>query len=513
MTKIVTEGILLSGKTEAEDHFLTPLILLGTSAAYLYLNLFVLPGTPILLSGDQVFFWMNGQRILHGELPYRDFFQFTPPGTDLVYFLVFKVFGPRIWIVNAVVLLLGVVLCWVCFEIARRLMDRGLAVLATLLFLTLIYSRLLNATHHWFSVLAIMTAILMRGNPRRLVLMGAWLGIATFFTQTHGIVALLAISWFLKNDTLSLQDFCNKESKLLAGFFIALVSSNAYFIAQTGLGQLIYCQVYYVLRVMVHKPEASMLGIPGPTSGQALSLGSLLYEYGQYFFVYAMLPLSYGLALSRSWRKPSNTRFRQPEVAILAIVGSSLLGELIFSLNWLRVYTVSMAGVILFIWLLGGAVKARRYLLFAVWTWVACLAMQRVWSAQRHDYVMAELPAGKCGTDTAEYEKLIWVSQHTKPGDFLFDAGWPGVYIPLGLRNPVFLDTAGTMLNSEWVQQAMHQLDTRQVRYVLWAERLDYPVDPRHPRTALIVPLRSHLHQAYQLVHVFRDGEEAWERN
>ena len=468
-----------------------------------------------MLSGDQLFFWMDGQRILHHELPYRDFFQFTPPGADLVYFAVFKVLGSRIWAINAVVLVLGVALCWVCFETARRLVSRGLAVLAALLFLTLIYSRLLNATHHWFSVLAIMTAvvILMRGtNHRRLALSGALLGIATFFTQSHGVVALLAISLFLKSDIVGLQsrrDFWNNEKKLLTGYFIALLSLNAYFIARVGLRQLFYCQVYYVFRVMV---RPALLGIPVPPSWQTPRLATLVYEYAQYFFVYAMLPISYVLALRRSWRKPGNSALRQPEVALLAMVGFSLLGEVILSINWLRVYTVSMAGVILFIYLLNARVKARRYLLAAVWIAVAGLAVQRVWSTQRHDYGMAELPAGRCATDAAEHEKLTWVMQHTKPGDFLFEAGWPGVYIPLALRNPVFLDTAGTMLNQAWAKQAVQQLDARQVRYILWVGRLDYPIDPRHPRTALIVPLRDYLHASYRVVHVFPDGEQAWER-
>jgi Dolichyl-phosphate-mannose-protein mannosyltransferase len=513
MTTTVRTGCLPPGNVE--HHFLTLVILVSTSAVYLYLNLFVLPGTPVLLSGDQVFFWMNGQRMLHGELPYRDFFQFTPPGADLVYWFVFMVLGPRIWVVNAVVLLLGVTLCWVCFEIATRLMHRGLAFLATLLFLTLIYSGLLNATHHWFSVLAIMTAvaILMRGTDhRKLAWAGVLLGIASFFTQTHGIVALLAISWFLKHQTVrGGPDFWRKEWGLLAGFVIALVSLYAYFIVQIGLERLFYCQVYYVLKVMVHKPETRLLGMPEP-SLQTGSLASALYHYGQYFFVYSVLPMSYGLALYRSWRKPSTTRFPRAEVNLLAIVGCSLLAELMFSLNWLRVYAVSMAGIILFVWLLNGTTRARRSLLVAIGIVVAGLAVQHVWSTQRHDYAMAELPAGKCVSDPQEYEKLTWLMKHTKPGDFLFDAVWPGVYIPLELRNPVFLDTAGTTLNVEWFKQAVRQLDAKQVRYMTWVGRLNYPIDSRSPETAHIVPLRAYLHETYQLVHVFRDGEEVWER-
>jgi len=62
---------------------------------------------------------------------------------------------------------------------------------------------------------------------------------------------------------------------------------------------------------------------------------------------------------------------------------------------------------------------------------VAGLAVQRVWAAHKRDYAMAELPAGKCVSAPGEYEKLTWLVQHTKPADFLFDAAWPGAYIPL----------------------------------------------------------------------------------
>src|SRR5215467_12923967 len=287
------------------EHWFTLAPLLGAVAAYLYRNLFVAGRIPVLLSGDQLFFWMNGQRMLHGELPYRDFFQFTAPGADVLYFLIFKVFGPKIWVVNAIVVLLGIALCWVCFEIARTIMGRGGAVLSSCLFVVLIYSRLLNATHHWFSVLAIMTAvaILMRGiDARKLALAGALLGIACFFTQTHGVVALAAVSIFLKNyrtGTPGHESFWKNERTLLAGFLVAVLILNAYFVATVGLGRLFYCQVYYVLRVMVHRPETALLGIPEIAYWRVQSHGSLIYEYAQFVFVYLTLPVGYVLALRR----------------------------------------------------------------------------------------------------------------------------------------------------------------------------------------------------------------------
>src|ERR1700721_2149626 len=121
---------------------------------YLYLNLFTFTNVPFLLGGDQTFFWIYAVRLLHGEKVYRDFFQFTPPGADLFYLALFRLFGPHIWVTNFAVLLLGVALCWVCFLLAQRLMERNLAFLASLLFLVFVYGDRLDAPHHAFTVLA-----------------------------------------------------------------------------------------------------------------------------------------------------------------------------------------------------------------------------------------------------------------------------------------------------------------------------------------------------------------------
>jgi len=50
---------------------------------------------------------LNARRMLEGQVLYRDFFDYLAPGTDAIYFALFKLFGPRTWIPNAMFLLLG----------------------------------------------------------------------------------------------------------------------------------------------------------------------------------------------------------------------------------------------------------------------------------------------------------------------------------------------------------------------------------------------------------------------
>lgn len=290
-------------------------------------------------------------------------------------------------------------------------------------------------------------------------------------------------------------------------FALTWLALNAYFIARVGIERILYCQIYYVFKAMVHRPETRLLGMPELRSFADRTPAMLLYQYMQYVFVYAALPFTYAVCLHRC-RRNSPTRPICWDVTLIALIGSALLAELAFSLNWLRLYAVSMPGIVLCVYLVQSS-KMRRVFSAALAGGVAFLAMQHVFSAQQHHYVAAELPAGRCAMEPAEFEKLSWLMQRTRAGEFLFAANWPGVYIPLDLRNPVFLDTAATLLNPRWDEAAVQQLKARQVRYVLWAGRFEMM---NGTAQAHIEPLRSYIHESYREVRVFPDGEQLWEK-
>src|SRR4051794_39708250 len=65
-----------------------------------YLRSFLFPATPLLLWGDALGYATKGVRILHGQLPYRDFFDFVTPGTQLLYALLFRINGVTLSIPN-----------------------------------------------------------------------------------------------------------------------------------------------------------------------------------------------------------------------------------------------------------------------------------------------------------------------------------------------------------------------------------------------------------------------------
>jgi 4-amino-4-deoxy-L-arabinose transferase-like glycosyltransferase len=488
---------------------------LGTTT-YLYLNLFSFPDTPFLLGGDQVYFWTDAQRMLDGARIYQDFFQFTPPGTDLLYFALFKLFGANLWVANAVVLVLGVALCWFCFVLASEIMGRQSALLATVFFLVLIYGKLLSGTHHLFSVLAIMGAVntcVRKMTGARILLAGALLGLASLFTQTHGTMALLAFATFLICRRLRTKgtwaDLLRNQSLLLLGYAVTLLLLNAYFIATVGLKQLWYLQVTYVRQYVVSSPLITSMGLPEPLAWHTLP------KLSQYLFVYLLLPIIYPVALWRCWSLRRSAVFPWERVALLSTVGFFLFLEVVFSPNWLRLYSVSMAGIILLVWAFDQARKVRPYLAVLTWVGIGCLAVQQTRSGYVHRPLRVHLPGGEVATSSEAYGKLYWVMLHTTPGQFFFQADWPGMYFPLKLRNPVFLDIVlpGEGTRPEDISSAIQQLEGRQVRYVLWAARLDHVDDVLGPSKDHVAPLRAYLHTKYTRVQVFSDGDAVLQRN
>jgi hypothetical protein len=492
------------------------LVPLCAAVAYLYANLFVWPNIPILLSGDQIYFWTDAQRMMFGELPYRDFFKFTPSGTDLIYFALFKWLGPRLWVTNMVVLALGIALCCACLSIARQIMGRGAALLSALLFLTLIYGRLLNATHHWFSILLILCAArisMESSRPLGVVAIGIILGVAAFFTQTHAAVTFLAFVALL---ALQARRWQQPVRLLLERIVLLLVVLAATWVVcqlplilRIGFQQLWYYQFTFVHQYMVHRPEGAFLGWPEVPSLRRVP------EVAQYFIVYAVIVVTYPLSLWQCWlRRYDDDQRVWVNVAFFSLLGTFLVVEVAFSLNWLRVYAVSVPAFVLGVFWLERMERPGRNIIRIVWAAAILLALLQTSSKFRRQYVVTDLPAGRAAISAVTNEKFMWIVQRTRPGEFFFEALQPTTYFPLGLRSPVFAEgmTELPQTRPEFVERAIRELDSKPARYVLWSHYLDDP-GTNHKAVDRLSPFRAYLNDHYRLVHVFSDQDEMWERN
>jgi hypothetical protein len=496
-----------ASRTPAFDRYDAGLLL--GCFAFLYANLFANPDTPFLLGGDQVFFWMNAQRLLYGEQIYRDFFEFTPPGTDLLYLGVFKLFGPRIWAPNVVVLALGMALCTLCLSISKSIMSRAQAALATSLYVVFVIGVTLDGTHHWFSLLAVMgaVAILTNGStPARTAMAGALLGLAAFITQTRGPAAAVGIAAWMTWERCRTQEpwamYFKRQALLFAPFILTWAVLSAYYIAGVGLRQLWYFQVTYVLQYKVDGWNAASIGFP-----QGLSRASLPVLV-RWLFAYAVLPAVYAVSLWRCFRISRQAGWANaPRVCLLTIVGTLLFMEIAQSPSWFRFYCVCLPGVILLVWLVGGIGRYSIHATRLLWIGVMGLAAYQTWAMHAHYSAVAELPAGRVAMPPLAAEKLTWLAARTKPGQFMLQAGWPGMYLPLGLRNPLSVESIGFEGATElgYTASSIRRLETKRVQYIVWSPRLESPPNS-------LAAFREYLVDRYRPVRRFADQDEVWER-
>ena len=484
------------------------------SAAYLYLSLFTLQGTPYLLSGDQVYFWTGGQQILNGQILYRDFFQYTTPGADLVFAAFFRVFGASIWVTNLVVLVLGVVTACVGFSVSRKLMRVEMAAICAALFLTLIYGKALNATHHWFAALLILIAVgvsMENLSTKTIAVSGAMLGLAAFFNQAHGGAALIGFAAFLLFRGARAERPRIEAARMLAVlvlfFLLVLTASMAYYVATAGFDRVWYCLVTVVFEY-VGKYSSPAAGLP-----YVASTSRDLPKAMPYFAIYALLPIAYGFSLWRCWRFRSVPAFPWDRIALLSMVGACLLLEVGVSVNWLRLFGVSFPGIILAVWILDDLPAFRHLLVPVASVVIGCVAIHQVAAKQAALSVNGEVPGGRFAASPQVSEKISWLALHTREGELFFQAGWPGVYIPLGIRNPIYFPTVTRPdgVRDQDVAAIIQQMRVSRVPYVLWTHTLDENCEFAYCKDYLF-SLRAYLVSSYVRVQTFADGDVLWMR-
>ena len=450
--------------------------------------------------------------MLGGERIYEDFLQYTPPGTDLVYLLFFRLFGLRLWITNFVVLALGLVFVWLVYSTARKILPLSSAVLASALFLVPIYGNAINSTHHWFGVLAVLAAVRVvftRVTSMRFVFAGVLLSLASFFSLYHGAAALLAVVVFRAWS----GPWADKDWKVLGKdlllvlfvYLLTLATLNYPYIVSIGIRQLWYFQVTYVHRFAVHPQWGFPFGLPNRITIRTLP------SLAQYLIVYLLLPSSTIIALYLCWKRRRNPSAIEP-VTLLTFVAFLLLAEVAISVNWLRLFAVSAPSVIVLIWVIWQSPTLRTRASVLLWAWILVQGGRQTFLRQRSQHVIVTLPAGTVATSEQSAARLTLIARRLKPGDTAFHALWPGIYLPFHVHNPMYFETVclDDLPRSSDIWSAIRQLDEQRVPYVFLAATPN-PINASYCGDRL-GPLSDYLHVSYLPVETLPDGDTLWRR-
>ena len=208
--------------------------------SFLYLCLFrryttIEPDEGIVLQG--------AQRILRGQVLYRDFFSFLTPGSFYLHALLFRLFGSSFLVPRTALAFMGGGYSAIGYLLARRVCSRWSALLAvTLLTLTTLPYRFLTL-HNWDSTLlccvALYCAVRAYESQHRgwMFAVGSCASLTTLFEQSKGaglclgLVLALAALWRSDSFNRGRKPFLWLAAGLLWPFLLTLV----YFASQHAI--------------------------------------------------------------------------------------------------------------------------------------------------------------------------------------------------------------------------------------------------------------------------------------
>lgn len=487
---------------------------------FLYLQTFVLPMTPRLVYGDQSIPLYQATRMLDGQLIYRDYDHFTTPGTDLVYMVLFKMFGVREWIPQAALIALGLSMVMLITLISKQLISGASAYLPGLLFVALPFSGYLDATHHWFSKLAAMgalTVLLRKRTCVRIMLAGVLIGVASFFTQSTGILVIgfaLFLLWEWRRDNQPVALMIRKQIVLFASTLVTFAACMAYFVWKVGLKQILYHTVVFVVKYypaewfntwrIYLSGRPHLHDLKSWPDAPAFVLIQLIVP-----FIY----IAFFVRFAIDSRKRPDGRWN--ELMLVNLTGIFLFLTVASAPEWIRLYAVSAPALVLLVWFLESSGARGRSILQLLWLTVLAVFIARPLVTQLRRKTYLDLPVGRVAFfEPALYEECAWMAKRTRPLDYFFND--QNIAFALRLRGvgrvPTLRPTDYT--RPEEVRDAIHALERFPVRFVSWNHDVEHDAwVARHPEGDHLDPMRSFLREHYHLAQTFRNGDQIWERN
>ena len=458
-------------------------------------------------------FALSGSRIVAGQLPYRDYFQIVPPGTDFAYALLIRVFGLHTWTPHIMMAALSAVATLLITLISMRVL-RGFSVVLPGLFLVgFLLLMSLDGTHHWFSTVAGLSAllVLLGGTTLpRIAAAGALCGVTACFTQTKGAAVLVGfavyLAWKASRDGESSRTWIRQCSTLAGAAAVTFGAANVYFISIVGIRRWVYCVIVYPLRYY-----------PSPALN---NWRVVLYDFGwhqvmskwiAYPFLYATVPLACIVFLMTTRRRWKDQTEPWPELVLIAVTGIFMFLAIASSPSAKRLGSVGPPAMVSLAWLLCRPGTITRLLRMGLAIGSIGMAIAMPVRVQMFWQGFLDLPAGRTAFhDKLQYEEYRWVLEHTHPGQYFL--GMP-MHLPFHLLSPSANDGFDTSeyTRPEQVTALVKALDTHPAPLIILPSSKKYPRRTGLPSDHL-GPFRDYLCRNYTFTRSFATGDELWER-
>jgi Dolichyl-phosphate-mannose-protein mannosyltransferase len=229
-------------ETSLQERYIV-LLLIATSCWYLRFF-----RSYTTLHSDEGIVLEGAQRILEGQVLYRDFFSFYTPGSYYWTALLFKVFGNSILVPRAALVVYGGVFSALTYLLARRACSRSSSLLATCLALVVSLPYSFYVQHSWdSSLLALLTIycavrfLEMSGHFWAFAA-GSFAALTVLFEHSKGagLIIGLAGGWIIL--ALSKRRASMSRSRwltLAAAFVWPFLVTFAYFGSQQAIGPML----------------------------------------------------------------------------------------------------------------------------------------------------------------------------------------------------------------------------------------------------------------------------------
>jgi hypothetical protein len=483
-------------------------LVLGLGAGFFfYLHLFRFPFVPVWHWGDQSIFLDHADHMLRGQVLYRDLFQLNFPGTEYLYYLLFRCFGVRMWIAPLASLITLTAATLLVYSLSRTVLRGPAALLPAIAFLVICLRTSLDGAHHLFSTALVFLAVNLIARARNslsICCAGAALGISALFTSSRGFFVALGICLFFIWKLRDWRRASRAVAALLAPFFAVIAAMLAYLATKVAPRLLFESLVIFPLRYF--------------SAGRFNTAGAFLAE------LQSALPLrAHSLPLIGLWLASKVL----PPVILLAFLGwclrrngaslrqspSNHILVLCFfvgvfallagggSLSMARIFCADAFAYILGTALLAGfgqRLVIAGLLALAVAAGCAETAVAAIRPAYRFDSPHGPIVL----LNRDRYEVISWLSRNARPGDQLF--GDPDLNFVLNLWNPAGVQWVepGAFTRPEQVRELVSSLDLNHTRFVVWSEFADRPGSGDN-----LQPLRSYLKAHYHPAFGFGESE------
>ena len=496
---------------------------------FAFAQLFSLPFTPFYFEGDHIITATNAMRMAGGDVMYRDLFHMTAPGAEMIFQALYSIFGVKIWLLNAVIVMLAIVQAWLLWYFARGVLTGWLVYLPAAIYFVIGFRAFgIDASHRLYSVALVflaVAAVYQRRTARNLLIAGVLCGLACFFVQTRGFLGVAGIGFFLL--WANLRDGSDLKRVVVSGAWLALPFAavfgitHGYLIWQAGFENYYFSMIEFLYRYYPNDPLARSSAY----LSELPSLSDYLTAYGTttgisrfvrvslpLVFCYALIPFVYFVYFIYRRRakvaEPTDQR-----LVLLGFVGV-VLAIGVSAPTAFRLGHVAVPGVVILVFLLARS-RPVAVLLKPAFALLIVVGAAYVVQRQMAKAFVLDMPAGRVAfLDQGTYERYAWVGEHTRPGDYVFEAKHPSFYFPFYLKDPsrLYLVRDTNFTPPFQIAELMTSLEQHKPQLIVWEGSWSKSPDERAPGDNL-APLWDFVQRNYRMTAEFMDTGDRTENS